>query len=854
MPTAAPLQSNFSTGEISPLFMGRVDEQRYGSSLAKCLNYTPIIQGPVIRRSGSVYVTETKNYGQARLVKFEFSSTQAYTLELGDSYCRFIFGRVPVTYSQQTVTGITNASPCVVTCTGHGYSNGDFVIIYGGMSQLSLNQYQLVNVTTNTFEMIKNGDTLEVDSTAFEVFAGPCTVAKIYEISTPYTFADVQELRFAQSADVMYIFNPNYPPRQLSRLGQTNWTLTQIQFTDGPYLDINTISSTTLTLSNATGTGVTVTASQVNGINGGSGFLATDVGRSIRLKEGSLWGWMVITAVTDTTHVTADLKTNFSAATASNAWRLGLYNDANGYPSCGTFYQDRLCLGGPPEYSERIDASNSGDYLNFAPTDVPDPVTGGNDTVSASDAFNFTLSSDDVQAIRWLSSDQRGMLVGTQTGEWIIGSATADVAFSALSIQAHQCTSYGSQDVEPVKADMAVLFLQRAGRKLRELTYFWDQAGYKAQDLTQLSEHLTYSGITAMAYQREPQSIVWCIKSDGTLAGMNYERDLDALRVGWAPYQLGGRSDSAGSPPLVEGLTVIPSPDGTSDDVWILVNRYINGKNRRYIEYLAPMFDEQDDQRFAFFVDSGYKEDSAASNGPASITAATQANPCVVTFDTTNFSNGDQVIISDCVGMTQLNGNIYTLAGISVHAPGSTAQLSGVDSTQFGVYVGGKGFIRKLTSTVKFLGHLEGETVQVLGDGCVQPTQVVSGGKITLAQPAATIAVGLQYNSDLQTVRYEAGAANGTALGKKRRTHRLGILLHRSMCLKLGMSFDDLSALTFRRVNDPLGHMIPLFSGMLIEHLDADYDYENQICIRQDEPLPSMILALTPQLQTQDRA
>ncbi len=123
-----------------------------------------------------------------------------------------------------------------------------------------------------------------------------------YEISTPYLEAELFDLKFAQSADVMYICHPNHEVEKLSRTGHTSWSLTDVDFLDGPYLDTN-ISTTTISMSAHTvGTGRTMTASAVTGINGGSGFLTTDVGRLVRFRD----GYGKITARTNTTVVTVE--------------------------------------------------------------------------------------------------------------------------------------------------------------------------------------------------------------------------------------------------------------------------------------------------------------------------------------------------------------------------------------------------------------------------------------------------------------------------------------------------------------------------------------------------------------------
>ena len=83
------------------------------------------------------------------------------------------------------------------------------------------------------------------------------------------------------------------------------------------------------------------------------------------------------------------------------------------------------------------------------------------------------------------------------------------------------------------------MFVQRASRKVRELVYNFDSDSYQAPDLTVLAEHITDSGITEMAFQQEPDNIVWCVLTDGRFVGMTYRREEQV--VGWHEHIIGGR-------------------------------------------------------------------------------------------------------------------------------------------------------------------------------------------------------------------------------------------------------------------------------------------------------------------------
>jgi hypothetical protein len=302
------------------------------------------------------------------------------------------------------------------------------------------------------------------------------------------------------------------------------------------------------------------------------------------------------------------------------------------------------------------------------------------------------------------------------------------------------------------------------------MRYFFDVDGFYAPDLSALSEHITVTGLKDIAYQSEPLPLIWLVRNDGVLVCLTYERDSETLKVGWARQVLGGYSDAAHTTAAkVESVAVIPSAGGTRDEVWVVVQRYINGGTKRYVEYMTKVFEDDDDQEDAFFVDSGLTYDSTAA-----------------------------------------------------------VAISGLD-------------------------HLEGETVDVLADGAVQPAKIVSGGAVDLSIAASKAHIGFGYESDGQLLRPEAGSQDGTALGKTRRIHRVAFLLHRSLGLKIGLDFDNLTELTFRTAADEMNTPPALSSGIKAETIEADYNTENQLCWRQDQPLPSDVLAVAWQMVTQDR-
>lgn len=216
--------------------------------------------------------------------------------------------------------------------------------------------------------------------------------------------------------------------------------------------------------------------------------------------------------------------------------------------------------------------SVSADYYNHAPTDT--------DGVVLDDSgFVYTIATDQVNTIRWMRAG-RVLSVGTAGGEFVVSQGDQNSPLSPTNTRVVRQTTFGSAAVTPPQVGSSVLFLQRANRKLREYVYQFETDAYTAPDLAILSEHITESGVVDMAYQQEPDSVVWMVRSDGVLLGMTYERAQDV--VGWHRHIVGGTDAK------VESVSVIPNTTGSRDDLWAVVQRTINGQSVRYIEFLTP--------------------------------------------------------------------------------------------------------------------------------------------------------------------------------------------------------------------------------------------------------------------------
>jgi hypothetical protein len=622
MARASTIQHSFDGGELSELLLGRQDLDVYAKGLFTCLNSMPFTQGPWTRRPGTVFLHQVQdNAKKTRVIPFQYSTTQTYILEFGEFYIRFYTNHGLLTNASQSITSISGANPAVVTKIAHGYSNGDRLQLTGqvisgtgGYASLLNREVMVNNKTADTFELV-DSDGFNISTLGGGVISSYGNMAKIFSIGTSYTQAELVDIRVVQSADTLYIVHPNHPPASLVRVSALSWTLANLTFTDGPYDVLNptatAASPTTLTPSAATGAGVTLTASAVTGINNNQGFLATDVGRLIRIQEGSVWGYVLVTAFSNTLVITVTVLATLTNTNAKKNWRMGIWSDTTGYPHCTIFYEDRLYFAGSTIYPQRFDGSNVSQYTNFSPS-----ATDG--TVSDSNAVSGTLNSDDVNVIRWLVGHENGLLAGTARSEWWIrGSTVLGEAITPANMTFKQTTKRGSDPVAAVAANRAAIFVQRGGKKLREMAFVTTgyEYGFKTPDVTQLSEHITAPGISQLAYQEQPIPIVWAVRTDGALLGMTYDRDTGI--VAWHRHFIGGSSSADGTVnAIVESIAVVSAPDGTRDELYMVVNRYVNGRTRRYIEYMSKFWEtEIDTQANAFYADCGYTiTDGVASN------------------------------------------------------------------------------------------------------------------------------------------------------------------------------------------------------------------------------------------------
>ena len=405
-----------------------------------------------------------------------------------------------------------------------------------------------------------------------------------YEIATTYTAAQLDELEFVQSADILYIVHGSHEPAKLSRTGHTAWTLTDVDFKDGPY---NAVNGTSTTFSSSATTGsVTITASS-------SVFTANDVGRWIRMKAPDKWGAAEITGYTSGTQVTASVHADFpieNASTTTKDWRLGAFYIGN-YPTKATFYEERLIYANTDSHPNTVWGSVSGDFDTFSPS-------GADATIADSDGLNFTLSSDQVNQITGMYGGKYLHLF-TKNGTFNMSSGSATQGLSPTTVQVINETNDGAADKKVIPASKSTLYIGKNKKRLREFAYNIDYDSYTSPDMTVLSEHLGFGNFEEAYFANYPNNVVWVRRGDGKLLGFTYYRNQDV--TAWHQHTI------AGTNAKVKSIATIPGVNDAYDTVYMIVERTINSATKQYVEFLEEEYREADGHTKddAFFLDSG---------------------------------------------------------------------------------------------------------------------------------------------------------------------------------------------------------------------------------------------------------
>lgn len=851
-------QLSFSAGEISPALYGHVDHVKYATGLKTLKNFLVMRHGGVTNRAGTGWISEVKDSTKKiRYIPFVFNADQTYVLEFGNQYMRVIRAGSYVMGYDKTITSISQANPCVIGSAGHGFVNNDEIYISGvtGMTVLNNRFYTVYNASINTFS-IKYKDGTVVNSTSFPaytigspphiIYSG--LIQKVYEISTSYLEADLPNIEYTQSGDVITLSHPSYPQAELTRTGHTSWTLTNKTYgadispptgvavssggagTNTYRYKVTSIAEETLEESLPSSSAEitlaavpTSTAPHSVTWNAVSDAISYNVYRELN----NLYCWVGIADGTSFSDIgyTPDMMDNPPEDRQP-------FSGAGNYPATACYQQQRLLSGGSDNNPETTYGSKIGLYDNFmtsSPLQDDDPVT-------------FTLAGRIINRIKHMV-DMGRLYIFTDGGEWRVegdqaGSITPSV------INPRQYTANGSGSLAPLIVGNSIVYLQGRGSYIRDLFNFQVQ-GYEGDELSIFSSHLIDGyQIVRWTYQQIPQSVIWCVRDDGALLSITYIKNQEV--IGWAKHEFENG--------IVEDVCAIS--EGDEDVLYLCIKREIDGRTVRYNEYMKTR------KIGNSIADSVFMDSSLTYDGRNTTTdTMTLSGSGTWTYEDsktlTCSSSATFTFNSDDVdNQIHLTGSDDTIIRASIIAYLNPLQVTVKPNKDVPVSMRNTAISdwSKAVDVISALWHLEGEDVSIFADGFVSANpnnpayevKSVASGSITLDEPHSIVHVGLPITADLETLNIDTNMGQFQSIAdRQKKINRVTLFVESSRGIWIGNHADSLTEFK-TPFQSNLDLPTELRTGAININIKPEWNSSGHVFIRQIDPLPLSILSIVP--------
>lgn len=897
----------FNHGIVSPLGLARVDQKRVALAAETMTNWIARVLGYMFMRPGFGYIAPTASNAKPRFLPFIFATDDTSLVEFTDSTMRVWINDVLLTrvsvgtavvngtfagningwtdssaagasiswdtgnYLKLTGTGIANAiatQALTIATVDQAKENALHITIARGpvtfklgtsIGDDSIFNEAVLDTGVHSLAFTPNTGTVYIQfisSAAYKVQVQSCVIeaAGIVTIASPYLLADLGNIRYDQSADLVFLSCSGYQQRKIERRGTRpgarSWSLCVYHVDDGPFMVQNlgpititasaTTSDITLTASDpifrsghvnglfaittqvdvqsanvtaqntfttglkVTGTGasrsitVTITGTWVavvslqsspdnitftdvpgevwngnvtgpylDGLDGQTiyyrigvktgNFVSGAVSVSLGYTSGTLTGIVRVTAFTDNKHVSAQVLTDIGATTATTIWQEGNWSGYRGWPMAVRLHEGRLWWAG----QNGVFGSISDSYYSWDAN-----------TTGSSGPINRTIGSGPVDTINWLLSLQR-LVIGAQGAEISARSSALDAPLTPTDFAVRPCSTQGSTGVQAQKIDQQGIYVDRTGVKVYALDFDlrnYLSPDYSSVDLTATVPEMGLPGIVRIAVQRKPDTRIHCVRSDGTVMVLIFDKTEEV--------QCWSNITSTGAGGLIEDVVVLPGANGsTEDQVYYAMNRTINGATVRYLEKWA-------------------KE-------------------------------------TECRGGTQNKQ--------------ADAFLTGMNAIP--------------SATISGLSHLEGTAVIVWADGIdyspgmppSQTTFTVSGGSITLSSAVTNWVVGLPYTAQWQSAKtgLEQSVAQ-TTLNQQKRISHVGLVAayFHPKGIKFGPDFDDLDDLPSIERGAPVpANAIRTAYDEQEFPFPGLWDADTRMCIQAQAPRPVTLMAAVVDLE-----
>ncbi len=517
---------------------------------------------------------------------------------------------------------------------------------------------------------------------------------------------------------------------------------------------------------------------------------------------------------------------------------VGFCHRLNSFPSAVSYYQQRRLFANSREAPETVWATRTGLHKNLSVST----------TTRDDDAVTFSMAGRQVNPVQHLL-DLGILITLTDTGEHSIRGDAAGVLKPA-DINRRQESYYGAaSNPAPIIVGGSALFVQARGSIIRDLGFTFESEGYRGNDLTVFSAHL-FDGYTIVdwAYQQNPHSVAWVVRSDGVLLALTYVKEQQIL--GWSRHDTDG---------VVENVCCIP--EGDEDAVYIVVKRTINGVAKRFIERMV----------------SRQITDIADFVGMDACLSYDGRNESATTMALTEYSAGGWLYTSLITLTASVASFTSAEVGNEIHMTGADGETLRFEITEYVSTTVVRGHPKKTVPTslratavttwtravdeISGLWHLEGKAVSIFADGFVVASpnndsydvQTVSNGRLTLERCYGVIHIGLPFIIDMELLDLDT-VQGETLANKQKLVSHVTLQVENTRGVFVGPEApsdddtDPLENLYEIRVRNPVeGYDGPveLATGKMDVHIKAQWDSSGRVFIRQVDPIPMSILAVS---------
>lgn len=879
---------SFNGGIVSPEMLGRIDDVKYNTGLKSIQNFVVLPQGPLESRPGFRFVREVRDSAKyTRLIPFRYSTTQTTALEFSEGRIRFHTYAATLLASASGLSAWNSATAYVegdqVTASGRIYqcvianTNEDptdpanqigaepsvstawdltapasaaipsgytfvgdtlpLIVTVGALvyiRTITTEYFYGFNFDTGQFENFEQTTTLYTGYTGvsvsspngFWVDLSPTTgTLSPYEVSSPYAENDLGSLTYVQSADVLTICHPRYPPYELRRESATKWTMREITF--GSVLAAPTISSVTPTTATSPSdtqsysyVATTVADNQLDESVASSAVSATnqlfDTGarntvnfsgagrRNVYRLSGGLYGF--IGQTTTTTLVDDNIAPDISRTPPENQDPFD-----TDYPGAVGYFEQRRVFGGTTLFPQTIWMTKTGLESNL---DYSIPVRDD-------DAISVRMAARESSIVRHIVPIGE-LLVLTDSGEWVV-SSTDNGQITPFTVSFRPQSYIGASLVQPVVVGTSAVYAAARGGHVRAAGYDFDVNSYVSIDMSLRAAHLfDYKTIVDMAYSKGPVPIVWAVSSDASLLGMTYVPEQQVYA--WHRHITDGQFES---------ICVVG--EGNDDILYAIVRRRISGD--------VP-------------------DTSLTSSGTTATFTASEPH-LLETGQSVVIAGASQAAYNGTFTITVTGATTFTYTLASSAASPATGTITctasrnrryvealasrffSTQSEYFGVD-SGVTYSGASATTISGLSHLEGKTVAVYANGAVQSSKVVSGGQITLDGATTYAHIGLPVTAFVETLPV-AAEIEAYAQSTVKNVGKVTLRLFNSGAFEAGPALDRMTEARIR-TTEPFGSPPELKTGEVEVAVAGSWQDDGTVFIRRANPVPVTVVSMTIEL------